>query len=383
MIWSKSCEKKSSHHRLHNKKHRVTAPLISKSKSQKKRKFDWYIYDETINFDLVGREKNDSEYVKDHRRCSPSPHSCLTLADKKHVILQRTKEHVFPILDDGEEYCGINMEDYSRLSKLEDSINGSSYPVYQGSLKIQRSDLTGISSSSSSSSSSSNFFISTKTPLKDTPRIEFVETLKDKLVDEDFTDGKTSLLLSKTKEDTELIFSVSKSVDEDFTDGKTSLLLSKTKEDAELICSVNKSVDEDFIDSKTSLLLSKTKEDTELICSVSKSVDEDFTDSNTSLLLSKTKEDTELTCSVSKYLPTRGNHLPRPVIPIGPMFQADIPKWEGSTDVKHYNGDYGLKWLGTQIWPIPIPSISETNTRDIYKGILDLCSLDDLNKILQ
>jgi hypothetical protein len=210
-----------------------------------------------------------------------------------------------------------------------------------------------------------------------------VETLKDKLVDEDFTDGKTSLLLSKTKEDTELIFSVSKSVDEDFTDGKTSLLLSKTKEDAELICSVNKSVDEDFIDSKTSLLLSKTKEDTELICSVSKSVDEDFTDSNTSLLLSKTKEDTELTCSVSKYLPTRGNHLPRPVIPIGPMFQADIPKWEGSTDVKHYNGDYGLKWLGTQIWPIPIPSISETNTRDIYKGILDLCSLDDLNKILQ
>jgi hypothetical protein len=270
------------------------------------------------------------------------------------------------------------MEDYSHLSKLEDSINGSSYPVYQGSLKIQRSDLTEISSSSSS-----NFFISTKTPLKDTSRIEFVETLKDKLVDEDFTDGKTSLLLSKTKEDTELIFSVSKSVDEDFTDGKTSLLLSKTKEDAELICSVNKSVDEDFIDSKTSLLLSKTKEDTELICSVSKSVDEDFTDSNTSLLLSKTKEDTELTCSVSKYLPTRGNHLPRPVIPIGPMFQADIPKWEGSTDVKHYNGDYGLKWLGTQIWPIPIPSISETNTRDIYKGILDLCSLDDLNKILQ
>jgi hypothetical protein len=194
------------------------------------------------------------------------------------------------------------MEDYSHLSKLEDSINGSSYPMYQGSLKIQRSDLTEISSSSSS-----NFFISTKTPLKDTSRIEFVETLKDKLVDEDFTDGKTSLLLSKTKEDTELI------------------------------------------------------------CSVSKSVDEDFTDSNTSLLLSKTKEDTELTCSVSKYLPTRGNHLPRPVIPIGPMFQADIPKWEGSTDVKHYNGDYGLKWLGTQIWPIPIPSISETNTREYTK----------------
>jgi hypothetical protein len=166
------------------------------------------------------------------------------------------------------------MEDYSHLSKLEDSINGSSYPVYQGSLKIQRSDLTEISSSSSS-----NFFISTKTPLKDTSRIEFVETLKDKLVDEDFTDGKTSLLLSKTKEDTELI------------------------------------------------------------------------------------------CSVSKYLPTRGNHLPRPVIPIGPMFQAEVPKWEGRTDIKQHNGDYGLKWSGTQIWPIPIPipSISETNTREYTK----------------
>ncbi|XP_045793423.1 uncharacterized protein LOC123888413 isoform X2 [Trifolium pratense] len=35
MIWSKSSEKKSSHHRLHNLRHRVPAPLISISKNQK------------------------------------------------------------------------------------------------------------------------------------------------------------------------------------------------------------------------------------------------------------------------------------------------------------------------------------------------------------
>ncbi|PNY14100.1 hypothetical protein L195_g010773 [Trifolium pratense] len=174
------------------------------------------------------------------------------------------------------------MEDYSQLSESEDSINGSSYPMHQGSLKIQRRDLTG---SISCNSSSNNSILG----LKDKPRIEFVETLEDKSFDEDFTDGKTT---------------------------------------------------------------------------------------------SKTMKDIELVCSVNKYLPARGNHLPRPVIPIGPMFQAEVPNWEDKTDIKQYNGDYGLKWLGTQIWPIPIPIISETNTRDIQKGVLELRPLEDLDKIL-
>jgi hypothetical protein len=93
---------------------------------------------------------------------------------------------------------------------------------------------------------------------------------------------------------------------------------------------------------------------------VSKSlIDENFIDSRTSLSFSSIEEDMKLV--VNRFLPSRGNHLPRPIIPIGPRFQAEVPKWEGGNHIKQHYGDDSLKWLGTQIWPIPI--ISETNIK--------------------
>ncbi|CAI8602039.1 unnamed protein product [Vicia faba] len=64
------------------------------------------------------------------------------------------------------------------------------------------------------------------------------------------------------------------------------------------------------------------------------------------------EEDMEFADSRKKFLPSRGNHLSRPFIPIGPRFQAEVPEWEVTTNIK-YNSDNYLKWLGTQIWPIP------------------------------
>ncbi|RHN46391.1 putative ELM2 domain-containing protein [Medicago truncatula] len=91
-----------------------------------------------------------------------------------------------------------------------------------------------------------------------------------------------------------------------------------------------------------------------------KSVDDrDLTGGKTSLPLSSTEEDMELVRSFDNFLTARCNHIPRPIIPIGPRFQAKIPKWEDGTYIKLGNDDDGLKWLGTQIWPIPF--ISETN----------------------
>lgn len=282
----------------------------------------------------IGREKYSSENAIYQRYSSPL--LCSTLVDKEQIILQGTEEHILPTLDDKGEYCGICIEDFSHLSDSKDSIKGSDYPMNQGILKIQPRDkhislqgkeekvfpsqddkeeycaicmedydpLSDFEDSSTSPSypmyqgslkihprdlmASSSFSLSTETSLKDKPKIEFVEVLKS-LVDEDFTDGKTSLPLRSMEEDMEL----------------------------------------------------------------------------------------------NKFLPARSNHLPRPVIPIGPRFQAKIPKWEGRTDIKQHDDDDdddGLKWLGTQIWPIPI--ISETNTKDVGKARLKSCSFEDHNKIV-
>ncbi|XP_073222862.1 uncharacterized protein [Cicer arietinum] len=100
------------------------------------------------------------------------------------------------------------------------------------------------------------------------------------------------------------------------------------------------------------------------------------------------EEDIEHICIGRKFLPSRSNHLPRPiipigprfqakvpiwedrsdikqtrpVIPIGPRFQAKVPIWENRSDIKQHHEDDSLKWLGTQIWPLPI--ISKINTND-------------------
>lgn len=177
--------------------------------------------------------------------------------DKKNIS-QAAEEQIFPALNNKEEYCATCMEDYSHLSESEDSIKVPSYPLYQGSLKIQHRDLMV----------SDSFSSGTIPSLNDKQKIDFVEALN--LMD-----------------------------DRDLTNGETSLPLSSTEEDMDLVRSRN------------------------------------------------------------NFLPARDNHLPRPIIPIGPRFQAKIPKWEGGTDIKLGNDDDGLRWYGTQIWPIPF--IFETN----------------------
>ncbi|XP_061374188.1 AT-rich interactive domain-containing protein 1-like [Gastrolobium bilobum] len=75
-----------------------------------------------------------------------------------------------------------------------------------------------------------------------------------------------------------------------------------------------------------------------------------------------------------KFLPSRGNNLPRLVIPIGPRFQAKVPKWEGKTNIRRHNSNDDLKWLGTQIWPMS--DFTETNTNGSWKGRPDSCYYD-------
>lgn len=48
------------------------------------------------------------------------------------------------------------------------------------------------------------------------------------------------------------------------------------------------------------------------------------------------EEDMEVINSLKNFLPSRGNHLPRPVIPIGPRFQAEFRKWDGKANIKQY-----------------------------------------------
>ncbi|XP_073222251.1 uncharacterized protein [Cicer arietinum] len=101
-------------------------------------------------------------------------------------------------------------------------------------------------------------------------------------------------------------------------------------------------------------------------------VDEVFIDSMTSHSLYSKDADVKLIQSSKNFLPARSNHLPRPVIPVGPRFQAEVPKWDGTTNLKQCNSDDCLKWLGTQIWPMP--EVSKTNAIGIGKGRLDSCS---------
>jgi len=139
-----------------------------------------------------------------------------------------------------------------------------------------------------------------------------------------------------------------KSVDDKyFTNGKTLPSLSSTEEDMKLVRSLH---------NKPSLNDKRKIDFVEALKSVD---DRYFTDGKTSFPLSSTEENMELVRSLNNFLTARCNHLIRPVIPIGPQFQAKIPKWEGGTNIKLGNDDDDLKWLSTQIWPIPF--ISETN----------------------
>ncbi|KAK2361016.1 AT-rich interactive domain-containing protein [Trifolium repens] len=93
--------------------------------------------------------------------------------------------------------------------------------------------------------------------------------------------------------------------------------------------------------------------------------------SETSIEEKPNEQDIDIIDSLKNFLPSTGNHLSRSVIPIGPRFQAEVPKWEATTNIKQYNNDYCLKWLGTQIWPMPF--VCKTTAKDIGKGMLDSC----------
>ncbi|CAK8541855.1 unnamed protein product [Lathyrus sativus] len=91
------------------------------------------------------------------------------------------------------------------------------------------------------------------------------------------------------------------------------------------------------------------------------------------------EEDMEFADSRNKFLPSRANHLPRPFIPVGPRFQAEVPEWDVTTNIKQYNSDDCLKWLGTQIWPMP--SLSKNNAKSIAKGSPNENSGENLDSV--
>ncbi|CAJ2670683.1 unnamed protein product [Trifolium pratense] len=83
------------------------------------------------------------------------------------------------------------------------------------------------------------------------------------------------------------------------------------------------------------------------------------------------EEDIDLVDSLKHFLPSKGNHLSRLVVPIGPRFQAEVPKWEHTTNIKQYNNDDCLKWLGTQI--CPMSGVCKMTADGTEKGMLDSC----------
>ncbi|KAI6698864.1 hypothetical protein NL676_018983 [Syzygium grande] len=43
---------------------------------------------------------------------------------------------------------------------------------------------------------------------------------------------------------------------------------------------------------------------------------------------------------------------PRPTVPIGPAFQAEIPRWVGTCTKNNHNTLESTKYIGTRVWPI-------------------------------
>ncbi|XP_023635997.1 AT-rich interactive domain-containing protein 1 isoform X2 [Capsella rubella] len=82
---------------------------------------------------------------------------------------------------------------------------------------------------------------------------------------------------------------------------------------------------------------------------------------------------------VSKKTPKDLTHgsKPRPVIPIGPRFQAEIPVWIAPTKKGKFYGSPGdsdtLRWLGTGVWPTY--SLKKTvHCKKVGEGRSDYCS---------
>lgn len=67
----------------------------------------------------------------------------------------------------------------------------------------------------------------------------------------------------------------------------------------------------------------------------------------------------------------------KPVIPIGPRFQADVPEWRGPI----LNESESSKWLGTVIWPMK-DTTKEIDECVIGKGRSDYCCCTTPGSIL-
>jgi len=85
--------------------------------------------------------------------------------------------------------------------------------------------------------------------------------------------------------------------------------------------------------------------------------------------LNSENEDMELN-QTQNYSLSCDTENPRPAIPIGPHFQAEVPKWKDSTSVRCHNND-DLKWIGVQVWPMP--NINKNNAKDIGEGRPESC----------
>ncbi|KAK7294644.1 hypothetical protein RJT34_17534 [Clitoria ternatea] len=117
----------------------------------------------------------------------------------------------------------------------------------------------------------------------------------------------------------------------------------------------------------------KKKPIIELVRTFESLVNENFDNSNeTRSSLSSSIDDMELN-QPENNLTLEDNHIPRVVIPIGPRFQVEVPKWEGTTNIKHHNDD--SKWLGVQLWPIADIS-KQTNTKCIGEDGPHSCSCE-------
>lgn len=63
----------------------------------------------------------------------------------------------------------------------------------------------------------------------------------------------------------------------------------------------------------------------------------------------------------------------KPVIPVGPRFQAEIPVWTGPPHSEYYKDFSSTKWLGVRVWPIKDRSL-QTNVEGVGKGRPNFCS---------
>ncbi|XP_048127156.1 uncharacterized protein LOC125312611 [Rhodamnia argentea] len=81
---------------------------------------------------------------------------------------------------------------------------------------------------------------------------------------------------------------------------------------------------------------------------------EDPTDEADGLDFSDADEESSVTIRrrVFSLLYLDDEYPPRPMVPIGPGFQAEIPAWGGTCTKNNYNTSESTEYTGTRVWPI-------------------------------